>query len=83
VGGMLHFLLVYSYEQRHLVEQETFVDPVAATTAYTEAERRYRDKPGYEIVLVGSDSIETIMKTHGHYFAGDDDSLFSRFLLPA
>ncbi len=80
MAGMRHFLLVYSYDERRLVEQEEFLDADLAAAAYTEMERRYRDLPRYEIVLVGSDSIETIMKTHGHYFAGSDSSLFSEFL---
>jgi len=76
----VHFLLVYSFDQEKLVEQEEFTDSDAATKAYGEAEARYRHHDRYEIVLVGADSIETVMKTHGHYFASSDLSLFSDFL---
>ncbi len=74
-----HFLLVYSYGEGRLVHQDEFRDEAEAAAAYTEAERSYRDRlEGFEIVLVGSDSIETIMRTHGHYFSQqDEDSPFA------
>jgi len=80
---MHHYLLVYGYDEGRLVQQDEFTDADQATAAYAEAERTYRDHPRYEIVLVSSDSIETIMKTHGHYFPGDTSSLFSEFLRSA
>jgi hypothetical protein len=70
-GGstMHHFLLVYSYAQGRLLEQEEFLDQFEAAAAYTAVEAKYRGKlQDFEIVLVGSDSIETVMATHGHYF---------------
>ena len=73
-----HFLLVYSYDEGKLVHQDEFTDQAQATAAYGEAEGEYRDKLNhFEIVLVGSDSIETIMLTHGHYFAEQDAAPFS------
>ena len=78
--GMHHFLLVYGYDEGRLVERDEFDDADVAAAMYTAKEREYVDRPRYEIVLLGSDSIETIMKTHGHYFAGSDTSLFSDFL---
>lgn len=79
----VHFLLVYSYSERRLVEQDQFTDTMSATRAYDEAERAHRGEAGVEIVLVGADSIETVMQTHGHYFGSSDESLFSDFLSPA
>jgi hypothetical protein len=74
-----HFLLVYSYADGELVHQDEFTDEALAAQAYTEIEREYRGHLNdFEIVLVGSDSIETIMRTHGHYFAKvDADSPFA------
>lgn len=73
-----HFLLVYSYDKGELVAQDEFTDQALATAAYSDAEAKYRDKlDHFEIVLVGSDSIETIMRTHGHYFAQQDLAPFS------
>ena len=34
-------------------------------------EREHGDEPNIEIVLVGSDSIETVHRTHGNYFGED------------
>ncbi|MEY2441862.1 MAG: hypothetical protein QOJ46_1288, partial [bacterium] len=34
----------------------------------------------YEIVLVGADSIETIKRTHGQYFAGEANAHASPYL---
>ena len=77
----VYFLLVYSFDQRRLIDQEEFTDSNAATAAYGAAEARHRGKlDRFEIVLVGADSIETVMKTHGHYFHSSDRSLFSDFL---
>ena len=67
----IHFLLVYSHKEQKLVRQDEYRDSAKATAAYTEAERENITSEDYEIVLIGSDRIETIMKTHGHYFAGE------------
>lgn len=79
----VHVLLVYSHEKNALVSQEQFRDARKATEAYEIAERDNRGNENYEIVLVASDSIETIMKTHGHYFRLSELSLFSEFLSEA
>jgi hypothetical protein len=78
----VHFLLVYSFSEGKLVHTDQFIDAKEATDAYNECERRYSSSNDYEIVLVGSDSLETIMKTHGHYFRDRVDSLFSLYLEP-
>lgn len=79
----VHFLLVYSYDENQLVEQSEFTDAGKATAAYEAAEAKYRHHDRFEIVLVGADSIETVMQTHGHYFRSSDQSLFSTFLADA
>ena len=45
-------------------------DADAATTAYRAAEIEYHDRPEVDIVLVGSDSLETVKVTHSTYFSG-------------
>jgi hypothetical protein len=65
---VIHFLLVYDLDRRELVSQDAFDDAAEAAAAYAELEKRHRLDRGYEIVLVGADSIETIKKTHGQYF---------------
>ena len=59
-----------------MIEQDEFADGTVAARAYTQMERAYRGQSRVEIVLVGADTIETIMRTHGHYFAASDASQF-------
>ncbi|MGX9348115.1 hypothetical protein [Microbacterium sp. KNMS] len=73
----VHFLLAYSHKEQKLVSQYEFSDAKRATKAYADAEAKHQNDSDYEIVLIGSDSIETIMKTHGHYFASESNDLLS------
>lgn len=68
----VHFLLVYDVRLQRLVRRDEFVDAGEAATAYAQLEAEHRMNRDFEIVLVGADSIETIMRTHGHYFAESD-----------
>lgn len=64
----VNFLLVYDRTQGKLIVQRPYSDPVEAVSAYEQMEEKYRDDKNMEIVLVGADSIETVMLTHGNYF---------------
>ena len=65
------FLLVYDRKRDFLAEQRDFgADMDAAVDAFRVAELRYQDQPEMDIVLIGSDSIETIKRTHSTYFKG-------------
>ena len=66
--SLIHFLLIYDLRERTL-EVKQFRSAAEATEAYGEAELENLDSEDFEIVLVGSDSIETVRKTHGHYFS--------------
>ena len=78
----VYFLLVYSFDQVSLVHKDTFRDRDQAIAAYDAKERDYRGRGDkFEIVLIGGDSIETVMQTHGHYFTSSENSLFSEFLV--
>ncbi len=66
--ALLHFLLVYDLNRRELLEQEPYDDAEEAAAAYADAEAKYRGRDDLEVVLVGADSIETIRRTHAHYF---------------
>lgn len=68
---LVHFLLVYDRKQQKLVFEKPYADPAEALRAYEEMEERHRDERHMEIVLVGADSIETVMLTHGNYWAAD------------
>jgi hypothetical protein len=66
-----HFLLVFDHQQGQLIETQRFgVDADAAIAAYAEKEAEYGDQKLVEIVLVGSDSFETVKLTHANYFDG-------------
>lgn len=67
-----HFLIVYNLRDSARVILEDFGGDVRkATDAYAAMEEEYRgrtDREDYEIVLVGADSLDTIMVTHSRYF---------------
>ena len=66
-----HFLLIYDRRKDQPMSHESFgEDADAAMTAYRAAEIEYRDRPEMDIVLIGSDSLETVKITHSTYFTG-------------
>lgn len=66
-----HFLLVFDHEKGRLVELQEFGhDSKAAVAAYAATEEKLRDRGHMEIVLLGSDSLDTIRLTHANYFDG-------------
>jgi len=66
-----HVLLVFDHEAGKLIEQRDFgTDSDAAVAAYGEKEREYQGLTSVEIVLVGSDSFDTVTLTHANYFDG-------------
>jgi len=84
VSEIRHFLLVFDHEIDTLIEQRDFSDDLeAATEAYAQAEAKYRNDPLKDIVLVGSDSIETVRVTHSTYFDGMGRTLIEKALARA
>lgn len=79
-GPEHYFILIYSIPSRELEIHELEQDSNAAAEAYSRFEVTHRDDPSTEVVLVGADSIETIHKTHSHYFAEHANDLFRQFL---
>jgi hypothetical protein len=67
---LLHFLLVFDHDKGKLVHEERFDDSDTAVQAYFAMEKNHRETPMIEIVLIGSDSIETVKLTHANYFDG-------------
>ena len=78
---MLHYLLIFDHSSEELVSTREFAksECVEATEAYQEAEAQYRNQRNVEIVLIGADSLETIKRTHGHYF-GQVQTAHSKYL---
>jgi hypothetical protein len=67
---LLHYLLVFDHDKDQLVHEEQFEDSDTAVQAYFEMEESHRNTPMIEIVLIGSDSLETVKLTHANYFNG-------------
>lgn len=64
-----HFLLVYDHALGKLQDVIEFgSDSEAALKRYEELEAEHRHEPKMDIVLVGSDSLDTIKITHRNYF---------------
>lgn len=78
-----HFLLIYDLKRRSLRWEDLGPDAEAAAARYSQAEEDLG--AGYEIVLIGADSLDTIRTTHAHYFEGErnDESFRSRLLAAA
>lgn len=66
-----HYLLVFDHARDELIDVVEFgTDLDSATTAYSARERQHQEDGHIDIVLVGSDSLETVKITHSTYFAG-------------
>lgn len=71
MSSIKHFLLVFDHSQDKLISRESFGTRVEEATArYAELEDEYRHVASIDIVLVGSDSIESVKATHRTYFDG-------------
>ncbi len=66
---MIHYLLIFDHQSDCLLAEKPFTDADEAVLAYAAAEKEYQGQELMEIVLVASDSIETIKLTHANYFA--------------
>ena len=71
-ASLNHFLLVFDHNRAELVDLTSFgTDVKSAMAEYSRLERKHmKDADGIEIVLIGSDSLETIKITHANYFDG-------------
>lgn len=74
---ILHYLLVFDHEQSQLIQIEEFgQDSDAAIVAYAEREAEFADHKRVEVVLLGSDSLETVKVTHANYFGSPRTSKY-------
>lgn len=70
MSSLVHFLLVFDQRRGELREQHELSDPDEAVRAYGAKEREYEGEAGVDVVLIGSDSLETVKVTHANYFGG-------------
>ena len=86
MSGLRHFLLVFDHQAGRLVERREFGDGEEAVAAYANKEREYEKQERVEVVLISSDSIETVKRTHGNYFglpSLDGSAPVAKYLQPA
>jgi hypothetical protein len=68
---VLHFLIVFDHSRGALHQDVAmFQDPAEALQAYGDAEQRLAGEVHIEVVLIGSDSLDTVRRTHANYFDG-------------
>jgi hypothetical protein len=66
-----HFLLVFDHAAGKLIEEIEFgIESDRAVAAYAAKEDEFRDRDLVDIVLIGSDSLDTVRLTHANYFDG-------------
>ncbi|OPX17019.1 hypothetical protein [Gordonia sp. i37] len=67
-----HFLLVFDHARAELLDVQEFgSDGRLAMQTYAEKEREHlKSGDSIEIVLIGSDSLDTVRLTHANYFDG-------------
>lgn len=75
-----YFLLIYDLKTRSVEVKPFDQDFEAAAAEYSMMEERHHDDSHIEVVLVGADSIETIHKTHSHYFEDASKEILQQFL---
>ena len=63
-----HFLITRDPDAAETTVVEFGTDSAAALQAYAEAERENGVNPRLNTVLIGSDSLATIERTHSSYF---------------
>lgn len=68
VEDLNHFLVVYRISLAKAEVRPFGHDYESAVNAYNEAEAEHRETPDVEVVLLGSDSLETLKRTHSSYF---------------
>ena len=67
---MKYFLIVYDQRNTTLLSLEEFQEEEreAASAARFRLEGIHREEPNLEIVVLGSESRQSLMQTHGRYF---------------
>lgn len=76
-----HFILVFDRLAGHMVDQLDFgTNAAKALSKYEELEQSHRENAYMDIVLVGSDSIETVKITHANYFDGSAKDVYADVL---
>ena len=65
---MKHFLLVYDRRAGVILREEVFDDASEALKERFRAERLHRAEPDIEVVVLGAESRQALLRTHARYF---------------
>ena len=76
---MKDFLVIYDHRKAERVELREIADSAEAVRIYGDVERQYESDPLIEVVLLGADSVESVMVTHPNYFVSGHQSIPSAF----
>lgn len=68
LSPLKHFLIVFDRRTGKQLEVTEYQNSDVALAAYEQAEAERRDDKMIDIVLVGSDSLDTVRVTHASYF---------------
>ncbi|HEV2755681.1 MAG TPA: hypothetical protein VG318_07875 [Actinomycetota bacterium] len=70
---MKQFVIVFDRPRGEILEMVEFPEAErdVALKELFDREERFRDEADVEVVMLGSDSIETLKATHGRYFKGE------------
>ena len=69
IPPILHFLIVFDHRTQESIELHEFDEDIdAALAAYAEKEERFCGDRSVEVVLLGSDSLESVKETHSLCF---------------
>lgn len=63
-----HFLVIFDPRADAVVRQEEYAEEEEALRAFEAAEREFRDDHRMVVTLLGSDSLETVRRTHRNLF---------------
>ena len=65
------FVIVFNHEQGAMHQEVTvFTDSADTLRAYDAAERHFAEQEHIEVVPIGSDSLDTVRRTHANEFDG-------------
>lgn len=67
-GPIMHYLIVFDHKTMKAEVLEFDLNVEAALASYAEKEREFIDDRTMEVVLVGSDSLDSVKATHSNYF---------------
>jgi hypothetical protein len=72
--SLKHFLILYDVRERGVIEPvREFArdDESAAVEAYQREEDRHRGSDRVQVLLISSDSLDTVKHTHRNFFSSD------------